>query len=287
MIRASREPYPNPVDFAGWDIELFFATEILRLRSLHYGYWEDPQKKTLTLKDLRQAQADYTQKLFSFIPDGIKTVLDVGAGIGDNARELLRRGYRVTALSPDKNHRRYFEDMPKERLTFHNVRFEDFESEERFDLVLLSESLNYFNWDIGLEQCHRYTKEGKYLLVAAIFRRFEGLALEEPFPKDKPFRFEQIPYVNMAASWGFVLQDALDITENVTPTLELIHLALQKYGWPLHMSYKLMNKLPLEQWFPGPIKRIKEIKNYYQKRVDPEHFRTRAKYAILLFQKQS
>jgi hypothetical protein len=51
---------------------------------LHYGYWEPlpTQGEELTLTRLRVTQVAYTAKLLSFIPEGIKALLDVGCGIG-------------------------------------------------------------------------------------------------------------------------------------------------------------------------------------------------------------
>ena len=64
-------------DIAGFDglnLELFFVTEILKLRSLHYGYWEETPER-IDLDSVRQAQADFTERLLSHIPPGVQKIL--------------------------------------------------------------------------------------------------------------------------------------------------------------------------------------------------------------------
>lgn len=84
---------------------------------------------------------------------------------------MLGRGLQVTALSPDKSHRRYFDDLPAQNLSFYGSKFEDLNIDQVFDLVLMSESQNYFAADIGLKQARRYLRPGGYLLIAGLFRK--------------------------------------------------------------------------------------------------------------------
>jgi len=89
---------------ASWDkpelnLELFFCTEVLKLKSLQYGYWEQEEK--LDLESIRRAQQHYTETLLEMIPEDVHNILDIGCGIGDNARALAAKGYHVTAISPD------------------------------------------------------------------------------------------------------------------------------------------------------------------------------------------
>jgi MPBQ/MSBQ methyltransferase len=274
----------NLLEFGGWDLELFLATELLRLRSLHYGYWDqEPKPAQLTLTALREAQARFTERLLAFFPEGITSVLDVGAGIGDNARAMSLRGYSVTSLSPDKNHRRYFDPLKSLGVAFYPSRFEDLSLSERFSLVFISEALNYFDREIGLAQCKRYTRERGYLLVAAMFRYQKG----RTFGLDEPL--ESLPYVSRAASYGFELVASSDITKNVAPTIDLAHKAFETYAHPVLSLLSGPSTKTTPKWLPGPLRRARErlaeITRYYARRLDPQYFRNHVRYAVLLFQR--
>ena len=92
---------PEKAWVAEQDFELYFVAEVLKLSSLHYGYWEVGEASgRIDLDEVRRAQSLFTDKLLSFIPGSVNTILDVGAGMGDNARALAAAGYRVTAISP-------------------------------------------------------------------------------------------------------------------------------------------------------------------------------------------
>src|SRR3954465_12642353 len=92
------------------DLELFLCSEILKLPSLHFGYWEDNQ--ALNMENVKKAQIRYNKEIISHIPPGVKSILDVGCGIGDISGTLTQHGYQVSALSPDKNHQAVFKRMP-------------------------------------------------------------------------------------------------------------------------------------------------------------------------------
>ena len=273
----------------GVNLELFFVTEVLQLKSLHYGYWAEPSaagRDILDLSDIKQAQESYTRELLQTIPAEVQSVLDVGCGIGDNARALLSRGLKVTALSPDENHKRYFEDIREPNLSFLSGRFEDFQTDEIFDLVLMSESQNYFDAEIGLQQARRYLRAGGYLLIAGMFR------------KDCSTDFNAIPngkrdYLDKAAKNGFATLETRDITRHVLPTIQivnrtrLLHLEpsldlAQRY---LRASMPLKLKL-LKLLFRKQIKELAELASYYAKRTNPALFAAQVEYLIVLLQAQ-
>jgi MPBQ/MSBQ methyltransferase len=275
-------PKPVVVNYGGLDLELFFVTEVLKLRSLHYGYFSPAAPRPITLDAIRDAQAKYTEQLIGHVPDGVSTVLDVGAGIGDNARAFADRGYTVTAISPDENHAKYFDTPGDQRVTFLKSKYEDLDIDRRFDLILFSESLNYFNREIGLGQSRRYVRPGGALLIAAMFRNEDW----SPFPPD--YGLKRLPFVTQAREFGFDLEFAQDITEATVPTMEAVNLAIAERLRPLIAmgQHFIQASAPWKAWairfaFRKQIKELEQLLAYYETRTHPDTFRWVYRYAIL------
>lgn len=278
----------NITEFDGLDLELFFCTEILKLNSLHYGYWEEIEKLTeasnkLTLACLRGGQQKYTDMLVEAIPENVKSILDVGCGIGDVARKLSKLEYDVTAISPDSNHAKYFQThLPK--LTFLQTKFEDLNIDNKFDLILMSESQNYFPTEIGFRQCASFLSSEGYLLVAGMFRKDDNSKIAEI-----PNTIED--YIKIAQKHDLSLTENVDITQNILPTINFIYESMQNYVEP---SAKMLNQFissisPLKTafvkfFFQKQINKTLQIYNYYRKRTDPLFFKNNIVYARLLFQ---
>ena len=278
----------NITEFDGLDLELFFCTEILKLTSLHYGYWEESERlkedgEKLTLDCLRGAQQKYTDMLIEAIPKDVSSILDVGCGIGDVARALSKLEYDVTAISPDSNHAKYFENYLS-KLTFLQTKFEDLNSHNKFDLILMSESQNYFPTEIGFHQCASFLSPEGYLLVAGMFR------------KDSSSKITEVPntiedYIKTAEKHGLLLIGNVDITQNILPTIDFVYESIQNYVEP---GVKMLNQFissiaPLKSSFikfifRKQINKTAQIYNYYRKRTDPLFFQKNLVYARLLFQ---
>ena len=87
------------------DHVLKLYSETIQSPYLHYGFWDHPQSVDLdkvTLQEIKDAQNRYIEHLASFIPEDVKSILDVGCGIGGNADYLQKMGYLVEGLSPDE-----------------------------------------------------------------------------------------------------------------------------------------------------------------------------------------
>ncbi len=270
-----------------FSLELEFSTRVLHLKSLHYGLWEENQK--LDIENLGIAQKRYTQKILDMIPKDVKRVLDVGAGIGDNAIALAKEGYEVTSISPEIGQKEHFEKIIKENkgIKFVHSKFEDLSIDEKFDLILMSESSNYFQMEIGLKQVKRYLRKGGYLLIAGMFRKNDEDVYEEVH------RYEE--YVSKAKENNISVIKDDDITEQVIPTLELGHNYYTYYVNPAidvlsefyQYKYSFKTKI-LKLLFSKEIKVLKDtLLELLPRRFDVERFREHVSYRFVLFKMDS
>jgi SAM-dependent methyltransferase len=273
---------------ASWDkpelnLELFFCTEVLKLNSLHYGFWEQEEK--LNLDSVRQAQTRYTDTLLDMIPADVHKILDIGCGIGDNARALKAKGYQVTAISPDRNHAAYFETAESAGIHFINTGIETFSSPEKYDLVLMSESQGYFAMDMGFSQSVRHLRPGGYLLVSGIFKQdgkdgFEGSHIEGE-------------YIRCAQDFGLLRKESVDITDNILPTLAFANDTYQRYLTPLTQTAQhFVGKGGMRKWqllkalFSREFNNFEEVRRYYEEHFNTTFFKEKMRYTRILFQYQ-
>jgi len=276
----------------GWDdqdfnLELFVCTDILKLNSLHYGYWQkeelpDINGATLSLADLKKAQELYTRTLIDLIPQDVDTILDVGCGMGDVTRQLADRGHRVTAISPDKGQERFLKTSGQWGIDFYQKKYESFMSNKRFDLILMTESHGYFPMDIGLGQSSKYLNENGYLIVSGIFNK----AFSEFFKGGQILD----EYLELARKSHFRLETCQDITENVLPTLEYAYRIFTDYFPPLfkalsHLSgKKAALKIKVLKWiFRDEFNRMEAIKDQYLMRLNPAIFEDKLIYVRMVF----
>ena len=277
----NRQKIVELLDTEGMDIELLVATEVLKLESLHYGYWEPNTE--VTFQNFKKAQEKYTEILIDSIPQGVSSILDVGCGIGDNARAFARAGYRVTAISPDRNHRKYVEQLDEE-IVFYNATMESFNSDESFDLILLSESQTYFNPEITFRACNKFLNKPGYLLVSDIFN------VSAKFRRNGVTHTER-QYVEEAERFNLRLLNAVNITERILPSLELAYSVYAFHARPaLDIAIRYARKIaPVKYWliklfFNRQVQKLGRVVDFYEERLNPEYFAKELQYMRLLFQ---
>lgn len=249
--------------------------EVLELDHLHYGLW---QGEALDLEGLKKAQDRYAEKLCDWIPSGVRTVLDVGCGTGSMALRLSERGFEVEGLAPDP----YLRDVFIERtgLEFHLARFQEFEPQRRYDLILMSESAQYIWLDSLFPRVLRVAPGGHLLLADYFVVDDDGSqAARSGHPLDG--------FLERAAGSGCELLEREDVTEQAAPTLELASSWLDRYGMRIGtvLSERLERRHPWlyrvgERLFGGRLRRKLE-----QERTlcDPEIFRRLKRYEFMLF----
>jgi MPBQ/MSBQ methyltransferase len=185
---------------------------------LHYGYWEHVPSSSdeVTIKQLRVAQEAYAAKLLTFIPEGTRTILDVGCGIGGNAAYLIERGFNVEGLAPDAFQEERFIENTKGQAPFHLTTFEDFQTKNSYDLILLSESSQYIAAGDIAQCAARLLNPGGYLLFADMMRS-DAKYDEGIFSNCHVV--EDIRSALLEA--GFSLVQTEDISKQIRPTLDL------------------------------------------------------------------
>lgn len=216
MIKPKAISIPKPTRYQNAAIDYYMG--LTNSSYLHYGYWEPlPEEgEELTLTRLRAAQEAYAAKLVSFIPEGIKTVLDVGCGIGGNAAYLCDRGFIVEGLAPDALQQERFIKNTNGQVPFYLTRFEDFRSSHSYDLVLFSESSQYIAIEDLAQGAVRLLSSGGYLLLADMLR------------SDAEYREGIFSNCHVASELhavliqaGFKLIKSEDISTQVAPTIDL------------------------------------------------------------------
>jgi hypothetical protein len=206
--------------------------------------------------------------------------------LGDVAQRLAARGHSVTAISPDENHGRYLNRLGS-AVRFVRARYQTFESDERYDLVLMSESQNYFQVDTCFERTARYLKPAGHLLVSGIFLKEHG----RPFP-DHVNRIDS--FIAHGTSNGFDLIEDTDVTSRVLPTLQLMHEALEAYVSPslALLGHYLRAFAPMRVraigWlFHKQLRELDAIHRFLLHKTDPQAFAEHGCYRMLLFRRHS
>jgi len=198
---------------AGLNLFHFF----LGSKDLHYGLWQDDME--VCIQNLPQAQKRYSDFLLGHIPQGVRRVLDVGCGAGGVASELLARGYQVEGVSPSPLLSEAAQKQVGSEFKIHQGRFEDieFDADDKFDLVLFSESFQYITLERVLEDARRRLRPGGHVLICDFFKTGAPgrSVIGGGHPIDK-FR------TALEVSGLEVLEDK-DITRETAPNLDIVN----------------------------------------------------------------
>jgi len=229
----------------------------------------------LTLEGLKVAQQRYEDLLIENIPEGARSVLDVGCGTSALCRRLRDAGYAPEGLSPDRTQGERFRselDLP-----FHACRFERFDPPHRYDVVLMSESCQYIPLDRIMDQVKTCLKPGGHWLICDYFVRehAQGKLAKSGHPVPR--------FQTLADEAGFEKLEERDITDEASRTLELAQDAVErmllgadiltekfrrKHPWLTRLLFRLARK----KWRKLQGERIL---------IDPEAFRANKRYLFL------
>ena len=152
----------------GLEIGLIIGKQIFNTEHLHYGYWSDGLK--INLFNLPQAQEKYCDFLISQIPEKIKTILDVGCGVGQMAAKLIDLGYSVDCVSPSSVFAEQTRNLLGSKSCVFECCYENLQTEKRYDMVLFSESFQYIPLEKALQNSLKFLNNNGYLLICDFFK---------------------------------------------------------------------------------------------------------------------
>lgn len=227
----------------GLDVGLSFIRWLTGAENLHYGLWTGLE---VTAANLGRAQAAYTETLFSHLPGGRLRILDVGGGAGETAGKLMALGHSVEIVVPSAFLAgRCRENAPGARV--HEMPFEAFVSDARFDLCLFSESFQYIPRDVALDKAAGLLAPGGEILIADCFRsdtymhgqRIRSAGGGHPLSAMR---------VSLAERGLEILAEA-DITEAVAPSIDLEQALFNVFGHAITRGdAELSAKRPRARW---------------------------------------
>lgn len=287
----SRSPVPAipanaelPSSEFGLAMGYLFGHYFLDMQDLHYGYWPvdlPPRPQHLAL-----AQARYTDFLIEHIPTGVRTVLDVGAGAGNTARKLLDRGLKVDCVSPNGVLTGVAQQVLNGRATIFETRFQDLETDRRYDLILFSESLLFIPLEQAFTKALSLLTPGGHILITDIFR----VPAEGKSPIGGGHELPR--FRETIARFPLEAVADVDMTDGIAPTFDLLDGA---YREAIEPGYRLLLArltarhpwvMRFVQWkFRKSMRRYED--KHFSGRRNGANFKKYKSYRLLLYRQRA
>jgi 2-polyprenyl-3-methyl-5-hydroxy-6-metoxy-1,4-benzoquinol methylase len=278
---SKRKNYKIDSKEVGLEMSLLMFKFFLKTEYLHYGYFCDGLEADIC--NLKKAQEQYVQLLFSYIPTSTKTILDVGCGSGKTAQQLLAKGYNVDCVSPGDRLTAYARNLLGNTSEIFQCRFESLVGKKMYDLILFSESFQYVPMALSIPKALSLLNPGGHIIICDFF-------MVDPDGKCKlggGHHFnEWLDYKNKASLKTLVEKD---ITAETSPTIDILNQfnvqALEPIwssGWAL-----IKDRFPRIFKFARLFyrKKIEKMENkHFSGQRTGENFRQYKKYMFYLLQ---
>ena len=266
----------------GLDIQLNLFKFFFDSEYMHYGYWLPGVE--VKAPNFKQAQENYTQFTMDHIPGGTKSILDIGCGSGKVASQLIEKGYQITCVSPPSNLTSYAAERLKGKAQVHAMGFEDFSTQDKFDLALFSESYQYIDMDASFKQCISLLNEQGYILLLDFFRT------EATGKSPLGGGHRLVDFYETLKKYPFEIVEDLDITDAIAPTMTLInnltmdvvYPTIQMIGGLVESRHPWIYKFILWK-FKKKIEKNR-VKHFTGQR-NPENFKKYKSYRLVLLRK--
>ena len=270
------------------DAQLALFARVLPTGFLHYGYFDDAEKKPedISIADVHRAQRRYAELLLEHAHDRSGPALDVGCGLGGLCAMLRDRGFAPVALTPDRTQVKHIRATQPD-VPVIECKFEDLPDVEqhaaKYPTVITSESLQYLKLDRALPLMERILKPGGTWIACDFFRTKPGMGGGKGGHNWEEFHAA-------LARHGWRIDFERDITPHILPTLRYIHMWADQFGKPA-LEFGLL-KLRAKQ--PGVHYVIEDVLTMLHgviednlQIIDPAAFVENKKYVMLVMRRAS
>jgi SAM-dependent methyltransferase len=268
----------------GLELGLRVYKFFLKSEYLHYGYFADGLEADVS--NLKKAQENYAELIFSHIPEGVKTILDVGCGSGKTAEQLVAKGYRVDCVSPGQILTAYAKNMLGDKVNFFQCKFEEVVTDKKYDLVLFSESFQYIPMDKSIPGALKLLNPGGYIIASDFFST-------DPEGKSKlGGGHDYQRWLKYKESFPIKCLIEKDITAETSITIDLVNQLTTEVIKPIWNSAWALG----EDRFPFVLKLVRKFYKKKLHKIEDKHFTGRRngelfrkykKYIFYLFQAEN
>lgn len=218
---------PFPLNVYGQTLAFESAATAEQAVLLHFGLFE---AAAVEPTDYVAAQSRAQELLQSFLLPAPASVVEWGFGSGALARSLGAQGYRVVALTntPEELHHvmSVGDDGEAGDVRFYCTEFSQWQTSERFDVMVLEQSAQYLDPVLLLTRARELLRPGGQLLIVDEFLLDDQRRAPEPRPLLAHF-------LQLAERCGIVLEKQLQLGGEVAPGLEMFQQLLHKHGHAL------------------------------------------------------
>ena len=268
----------------GLDIGLAFAKHFYKTDYLHYGYWTDDL--TVEPSNVFEAQENYANFLLEHFPKQTVSVLDVGCGSGKFAEKMINSGFQVDCVSPSPNLTKHVKKRLGERSDIFECRFEELNTNKKYDLILCSESFQYLLLEEAMEKTSFLLNKNGHLLICDFFKR----NVPGKSPVSGGHKIER--FIKYMQSQPFTQIVDKDITKETAPSLDIMRDLIQEVIFPTwnYISYYMTSNYPkFSKLFSFVFhKKIAQAhRKYFSGGTSGEQFALFKTYRLFLYQKNN
>ncbi|MBN1824021.1 MAG: class I SAM-dependent methyltransferase [Endomicrobiales bacterium] len=266
----------------GLAIGLLFGRYLFKAEDLHYGLW--PEGLAVEPANIPIAQAKHSEFIISNIPQGVKTILDVGCGAGQLASKLIARGFEVDCVSPSPVLTEATRAKVGQRSAIYETKYETLNTDKKYDLVIFSESFQYIPVNEALRQSIRFLKPSGHVLICDFF------ATDAPGESPLYGGHNLAKFRETSKAHPLEMLKDIDITRETAPNLDLVNGMMQnllKPVWDIIINFLKERHPVLSKFAFWKYRKKMDRMNdkYFSGRRNGENFSRYKSYRLFLFKR--